>query len=101
MCLQIKAGADVVKLFDSWAGVLPPEQLRKWVIEPTKKIVTEIRRLHPKTPVICFPRGVGIYYETFAREVVPQGLALDQNVSKIWAKKKYSGKSRTSCARKS
>ena len=87
LCLQIKAGADVVKLFDSWAGVLPPEQLQKWVIEPTKKIVTEIRRLHPKTPVICFPRGVGIYYETFAREVVPQGLAMDQNVSKIWAKK--------------
>jgi uroporphyrinogen decarboxylase len=87
LSLQIKAGADVVKLFDSWAGVLPPEQLRKWVIEPAKKIVTEIRKLHPKTPVICFPKGVGISYEEFAREVDPQGLALDQNVSKIWAKK--------------
>lgn len=95
LSLQIKAGADVVKLFDSWAGVLPPDQLQKWVIEPTKKIVTEIGKLNlrssvessVKTPVICFPRGVGISYEKFAREVAPQGLALDQNVSKIWAKK--------------
>ncbi len=86
LSLQIKAGADAVKLFDSWAGVLPPEQLRKWVIEPTKKIVTEIRKLHPKIPVICFPKGVGISYEEFTREVAPQGLALDQNVNKIWVR---------------
>ena len=84
---QIKAGADVVKLFDSWAGVLPPQQLRKWVIEPTKKIVSEIKKLHPQTPIICFPRGIGMNYEEFARSVAPHGLALDQNIDKNWAKK--------------
>ncbi len=84
---QINAGADVVKLFDSWAGVLPPSQLRKWVIEPTKKIVSELRKLHPNTPLICFPRGIGIMYEEFSREVGSAGLALDQTVEKNWAKK--------------
>lgn len=87
LSLQIKAGADVVKLFDSWAGVLPEDQLRKWVVNPTKKIVSEIKRLHPKIPVICFPRGVGINYEMFASEVKSDGVAIDQTVSKSWAKK--------------
>lgn len=84
---QISAGADVVKLFDSWAGVLPPQQLRKWVIEPTKKIVAELKKLHPQIPVICFPRGIGMMYEEFAREVGAQGLALDQNLEKKWVRK--------------
>ncbi len=87
LSLQIKAGADVVKLFDSWAGVLPPEQLRKWVIAPTKKIVLELKKLHPEIPVICFPRGIGLMYEEFSREVNSQGLALDQNLEKNWVRK--------------
>lgn len=84
---QIKAGANVVKLFDSWAGILPPEQLRKWVIEPTKKIVSEIKKLHPQVPVICFPRGIGINYQEFAKAVESHGLALDQNLEKNWVRK--------------
>ena len=84
---QIKAGADVVKLFDSWAGILPPAQLRKWVIEPTKKIVSEIKKLHPQTPVICFPRGIGMNYQEFAQAIEPHGLALDQNLEKNWVRK--------------
>lgn len=84
---QINAGADVVKLFDSWAGVLPPSQLRKWVIEPTKKIVAELKKLHPEIPVICFPRGIGMMYEEFAQSVGSQGLAIDQNLEKNWVKK--------------
>lgn len=84
---QIKAGADVVKLFDSWASVLPPFQLRKWVIEPAKKIVSELKKLHPEVPVICFPRGIGTMYKEFAQEVGSQGLALDQNIDRNWVKK--------------
>jgi uroporphyrinogen decarboxylase len=87
LSLQIKAGADCVKLFDSWAGVLPPQELQKWVIDPTKKIVAEIKKLHPEIPVICFPRGIGINYETFSRSVVSHGLAIDQTIEKNWAKK--------------
>jgi uroporphyrinogen decarboxylase len=86
LSLQIEAGADVVKLFDSWAGILPPTQLRKWVIEPTKKIVSEIKKCYPKTPIICFPRGIGMNYKEFALSVAPHGLALDQNMEKKWVK---------------
>jgi uroporphyrinogen decarboxylase len=86
LSLQIEAGADVVKLFDSWAGILPPTQLRKWVIEPTKKIVFEIKKRYPKTPIICFPRGIGMNYKEFALNVAPHGLALDQNMEKKWVK---------------
>jgi uroporphyrinogen decarboxylase len=87
LSLQINAGADLVKIFDSWAGILPPTELQKWVINPAKKIVTELKKLHPEIPVICFPRGIGISYEQFAKIVEPQGLALDQTVNKVWAKK--------------
>lgn len=88
--LQIEAGADVVKLFDSWAGVLPEAQFQKWVIEPTKKIIAEVRKKHPKTPIICFPRAAGVLYDNFAREVTKDvefsALAIDQNITKSWAK---------------
>jgi len=85
---QIKAGADVIKLFDSWAGVLSQSQYQKWVIEPNKKIVEAIRNKSPETPVICFPKGSGALYEEFARQVSPNGLAIDQNCPKRWVKEK-------------
>ncbi len=84
---QIKAGADVVKLFDSWASVLPPSELQKWVIEPTKKIVLELKKIHPNIPIICFPRGIGVNYLEFTRQVKCDAIAIDQTVEKNWAKK--------------
>ena len=85
-CLQIEAGADVIKLFDSWAGVLSQNQFEKWVINPTKKIISGIRAKHPKTPIICFPKGVGALYENFAREVDCNAIAIDQNLPSNWVK---------------
>ena len=86
LSLQIQAGADVVKLFDSWAGILPPFELQKWVIEPTKKIVSEIKKLHPQIPVICFPRGIGMSYLDFTKQVGCSAVALDQTVERNWAR---------------
>ncbi len=83
---QIEAGVNVVKLFDSWAGILPPHQLKKWVLEPTKKIVSEIRKKYPTIPIICFPRGIGTMYEEFVHSVNPHGLAIDQNISHDFVK---------------
>lgn len=83
---QIEAGADVIKLFDSWAGVLPQSQYQKWVINPNKKIVEAIRAAKPEIPVICFPKGSGALYESFASQVSPNGLAIDQNCPKKWVK---------------
>lgn len=86
LSLQIKAGVDVVKIFDSWAGVLPPSELNKWIFEPAKKIIQTIKKNHPQIPLIYFPRGIGANYADFARDVAPHGLAIDQTVEKNWAK---------------
>jgi uroporphyrinogen decarboxylase len=82
---QIDAGAQVVQLFDTWAGVLPPEQFVRWVIEPTAEIVRRVRARHPKVPIIGFPRGAGHNYVSYAFETGVSALSLDATVSASWA----------------
>lgn len=82
---QIEAGAEVIKLFDSWSGVLPEFEFRKWVIEPHQRIVKNVRAKNPHTPIIIFTKGAGVLYEDFAIEVDCDSLAIDQNVSRKWA----------------
>ena len=65
---QIAAGAEVVQLFDSWAGVLPEPAFERWVIEPTRRIVAALKRRFPDHPVIGFPRGAGLLYERYIVE---------------------------------
>jgi len=55
---QLKAGAEVVQIFDTWAGVLGPEQFERWCIEPTRAIVDGVRAQIPEAKIIGFPRGV-------------------------------------------
>ena len=71
---QIQAGAEAVQLFDSWAGVLPPAELERWVIAPTRRIVDAVRAAAPKVPVISFPRGAGLLYERAGTRVDAVGL---------------------------
>jgi len=82
---QIDAGAEVVKLFDSWAGGLPGARFRRYCIEPTRKIVAAVRAAHPKVPVIGFPRGAGASYAAFVRETGVAACALDTGVDPAWA----------------
>jgi uroporphyrinogen decarboxylase len=56
---QFKAGAEVVQIFDTWAGVLGPEQFERWCIAPTQKIIEGVRRQVPAAKIIGFPRGAG------------------------------------------
>jgi len=56
---QLNAGAEVVQIFDTWAGVLGPNQFERWCIAPTQKIVEEVRRQIPSAKIIGFPRGAG------------------------------------------
>ena len=56
---QLQAGADCVQIFDTWAGVLGPEQFDRWCIAPTQKIVEGVRRRVPRAKIIGFPRGAG------------------------------------------
>ncbi len=56
---QIEAGAEVVKLFDSWAGALPGPHFARYSIEPARRIISALKAKHPDVPVIGFPRGRG------------------------------------------
>jgi uroporphyrinogen decarboxylase len=56
---QLKAGAEVVQIFDTWSGVLGPEQFERWCIAPTQKIIAGVRRQVSGAKIIGFPRGAG------------------------------------------
>ncbi|MEI6730817.1 MAG: uroporphyrinogen decarboxylase, partial [Pseudomonadota bacterium] len=77
LSMQVKAGADIVQIFDSWAGVLSENEYRKWVIEPTKEIVTLFKSIHNQTPIIGFPRGSGMKYEIYAKETGVDVVGID------------------------
>jgi uroporphyrinogen decarboxylase len=56
---QLKAGADCVQIFDTWAGVLSPREFARWAIEPTRRIVDGVRAKIKDARIIGFPRGAG------------------------------------------
>jgi uroporphyrinogen decarboxylase len=74
---QVRAGADVLQIFDSWAGNLPEGEFETWVMAPTKRIVTELKRRHPDTPIIGFPRGAGANAERYVRQTGVEGLGCE------------------------
>ena len=74
---QIKAGAQAVQIFDSWAGVLPDDEFGRWVIGPTAKMVQSLKALHYGVPIIGFPRGVGALSERFIRETGVDAIGCD------------------------
>ena len=77
---QIAAGAEVVQLFESWAGILPEAAFERWVIAPTQRIVAAIKKRYPACPIIGFPRGAGLLYERYARQSGVDAIGLDTTV---------------------
>jgi uroporphyrinogen decarboxylase len=65
---QVKAGARVLQIFDSWAGTLPEDEFARWCIAPTKTLVERVKAKMPQTPVIGFPRGTGVLAERYVKE---------------------------------
>jgi uroporphyrinogen decarboxylase len=84
---QVKAGAEAVQLFDSWAGSLSPTEFERWVIAPNAAIVSALRRMHPDLPIIGFPKGAGAKLPAYARETGVDAVALDETVDPAWADK--------------
>ncbi len=89
---QIEAGADVVQIFDTWAGALPEQEFRRWSIEPTRKIVAALRGSFPKVPVIGFPRNAGSLYLDYVEATSINAVGLDTSMSCGWAKTTLGGK---------
>ena len=84
--LQIEAGAEVIQLFDSWAGILSADEFRKWSIEPTFKIVSGIRKSYPDVPIIGFPRQAGSKFLEYVKETGVNAVSIDDSISLAWAK---------------
>jgi uroporphyrinogen decarboxylase len=84
---QIKAGAQVLQLFDSWSGLVPAAQFDDWVINPTKKIVANIKKDFPHIPVIGFPRMAGAKIARYVQETKVDAVSLDQSMDLHWAQK--------------
>ncbi len=83
---QLKAGADVVQIFDSWAGGLPERSFAEWVIAPTRHVVTEVRAAFPKARIIGFPRqATQVGLERYVAQTGVDGVSIDTGTSMEWA----------------
>lgn len=84
---QVEAGADGVQLFDSWAGVLPEEQLFRWSLDPLVRIAKGVRERHPDLPILAFPRAVGPAALMYRRPDSFSALSIDTGIGAHWAAK--------------
>ncbi len=82
---QVEAGAEAVQIFDSWSGSLAPAEFDRWVIAPTKRIVTALKKGHPDLRIIGFPKGAGGKLASYARETGVDAIGLDETVDPVWA----------------
>jgi uroporphyrinogen decarboxylase len=77
---QLQAGVDAVQVFDTWAGVLPMDELRRWCIEPTRRIIVKVREQVPGAKLIGFPRGIGTGLLHYVEDVPVDAVGLDSTV---------------------
>jgi uroporphyrinogen decarboxylase len=82
---QVEAGAEVLQIFDTWAGALPEAEFHRWSIAPTAAIVAGVKARYPQIPIIGFPRHAGALYEAYARLTGVDGVSLDPSVPLKWA----------------
>jgi uroporphyrinogen decarboxylase len=74
---QLKAGADCLQIFDTWAGVLPPREFARWSIKPTRRIVEGVRKEAADAKIIGFPRGAGALLPDYVEATGVDGVSLD------------------------
>ena len=74
---QLAAGADVLQIFDTWAGVLPPREFQRWSVEPTNRIVEGVRRQAPDAKIIGFPRGAGASLPAYVAATGVNAVSID------------------------
>src|SRR5947199_4584278 len=74
---QLKAGADVLQIFDTWAGVLPPSEFERWSVEPTRRIVEGVRNQVPDAKIIGFPRGAGALLPQYVETTGVDAVSID------------------------
>ena len=81
---QAKAGARVLQIFDSWAGILPEDEFERWCIAPTKTLVARVKAKMPHMPIIGFPRGAGVLTERYVKETGVDAVGCGTNETLGW-----------------
>jgi uroporphyrinogen decarboxylase len=85
---QLKAGVDAVQIFDTWAGILPPEEFARWCIAPMRRIILAVRDEIPDARIIGFPRGAGTMLERYVTELPVNAIGLDWMIDKTFARER-------------
>jgi uroporphyrinogen decarboxylase len=86
LAAQFQAGVDAVQLFDTWAGVLGPQEFERWCTKPATKIVAGLRQRVPGARVIGFPRGAGTSLVGYAESVPFDAIGLDWMINRKFAR---------------
>ena len=86
LAAQLEAGVDAVQLFDTWAGVLGPDEFARWCIAPAKRIVAGLRQRIPDAKIIGFPRGAGTLLKTYVESVDVDAVGLDWMIDRGFAR---------------
>jgi uroporphyrinogen decarboxylase len=89
---QLRAGADAVQIFDTWAGVLPPAQFARWCIEPVQKMIANVRAEIPDAKIIGFPRGAGASLDTYVNHVRVNAVSIDWTAEPAFIRNKVQRK---------
>lgn len=85
---QLEAGADVVQIFDSWAGGLPERAFEDFVVEPNRRVVALLRERFPAARIIGFPRAATeTGYSLYATKTGVDAVSIDTACSMAWATK--------------
>jgi uroporphyrinogen decarboxylase len=85
---QVDMGADALQLFDSWSGTLPADEFIQWCVEPMRKIVENIRAVHPDVPIIGFPKGAGHKIQNYIKKTKVNAVSIDTSTSTSWVRDK-------------
>lgn len=83
---QFRAGADAVQIFDTWSGVLSPEEFELWCVQPTTRIVAQVRDQVPGARIIGFPRGAGTLLRRYVERVEVNAIGLDWTVDRTFVR---------------
>jgi uroporphyrinogen decarboxylase len=86
LAAQFQAGVDAVQLFDTWAGVLGPEEFDRWCTKPAAKIVAGLRQRIPGARIIGFPRGAGTSLVSYVDHVPFDAIGLDWMINRTFAR---------------
>lgn len=78
---QVRAGAEVLQLFESWAAAIPAQWVDRYSVEPIRRIIGRVRQTHPAVPFIVFPRGSGLNFSRYASHTGANGVSIDFQTS--------------------